>query len=101
MTISIDAAYAGMLLSVLLASMAGYGILLVVIWQSLNRRLQTLGHEDRDIRNQIHGLLEIMQNHHTDVLNAMVQSNSLMANVYSQKLTQGFALPDKANLQQG
>ena len=84
MTITIDAAFAGLFLSVVLAAMAGYGALLMIIWQSLNRRLRTLGHEDRDIRNQLHGILETMESHYGNVLETMRQSNALMAHVYSQ-----------------
>lgn len=86
MTLTIDLVYSGIIVSVILAGLGGYGVLLIVIWQSLNKRLQSLGHEDRDIRNQIHGMLEILEGHHRGVLDAVVQSNALMANVYSQSL---------------
>lgn len=86
MSLTIDAVYLGTILSVILAAMAGYGVLLVVIWQSINHRLRSLGHEDRDIRNQIHGVLETLESHHKGTLEAVMKSNALMANVYSRVL---------------
>lgn len=85
MTITIDAAFAGLLLSVVVMALAGYGALLVVIWQSVNNRLRTLGHEDRDIRNQLHGMLETMEAHYDHVLDSMQKSNALMAHVYTSR----------------
>lgn len=90
MTITIDAMFAGLLLTVIITAMGAYGTLIVIIWQSVNRRLRTLGHEDRDIRNQLHGVMEVMldankqrETHYESVLGAMQQSNSLMAHVYT------------------
>ena len=85
MTLSIGGLEAGLILTVAMAGLSGYGILLVVMWQSLNNRLRSLGHEDRDIRNQMHGILEVLQTQYGDVLDAVATSNKLMAKVYSQK----------------
>lgn len=99
MTIQIDAMYAGLLLTVIIAAMGVYGTLIVIIWQSINRRLRTLGHEDRDIRNQLHGVLEILldanksrESHYENVLGAMQQSNALMGHVYTSHASKD--LPD-------
>lgn len=83
MTITIDAVYAGIILSVILAGLGGYGVLLIIIWQSIGRRLQTLGHEDRDIRGQLHGVLTMMEAHHRGVSDAILQSNRLIVDVYN------------------
>ena len=88
MTITVDAVHLTMIFSAIVAALTGYGVLIMVIWQSLNNRLRSLGHEDRDIRNQIHGLLEVLDAHHRDTLKAVVQTNALMANVYSNAVPQ-------------
>jgi hypothetical protein len=90
MTITIDAVIAGLIVSMLMASLVGFGALMAVMWHSTNSRLRTLGHEDRDIRGQLNGVLEMMiegnktrEAHYESVLEAMQKSISLMAHVYT------------------
>lgn len=87
MNITLDAGYFATLIAIIMTALTGYGVLLGVVWYSINKRLQTLGHEDRDIRGQLIGVLNTVEAHHLSALKTMTQSNALMANVYSQKCT--------------
>jgi len=43
-----------------------FSALLTVIWRSISARLRTLGHEDRDIRGQMHGIMLTLTGHLSD-----------------------------------
>lgn len=40
--------------------------LLAIMWKSISARLRTLGHEDRDIRGQMHGIMVTLTEHLSD-----------------------------------
>ena len=48
-------------------------------------RLKSLGHEDRDIRNQIHGILQIMEHHHQDTMQSVTKALEVIASFYKLK----------------